>query len=229
MTELIHCGGAEFVVRAGSVDRESVEWVWGSSFMRVLRETPISAQDTVLDLGAHIGAFSVFAAREKGCRIVAFEPDPDSLRLARANAELNSLGQSIEAHGVAIGAAQGSVTLHESFENWAHTTVAGGGPYNKLTGNSRLVRMISLKEALAYGSGRATVLAKFNIEGAEFGMFETATVADLGQLQVLVGEIHFDIGDGDIHGVVEKLRAAGFVVELERENDLRAIMVARRC
>jgi len=50
------------------------------------------------DVGAHIGYYSLIAARLVGetGQVVAFEPDPDNLELLRTNCERNDL------HGVAI-------------------------------------------------------------------------------------------------------------------------------
>jgi FkbM family methyltransferase len=53
--------------------------------------------DTVLDCGAHMGVFSVRAARKVGNagQVVSFEPDPDHFDLLTANIKLNHISNII--------------------------------------------------------------------------------------------------------------------------------------
>ena len=67
---------------------------------------------TFLDVGANIGAYSLFASHHSNIgRIVAFEPDPQTLNELRSNVALNGLERRIEVQGKAVSNDQGSVTL----------------------------------------------------------------------------------------------------------------------
>ena len=56
-----------------------------------------------LDLGANIGTFTCLAS-SKGCRVVAFEPEPDNFRLLTENVRLNScLQATLFQEGVVAG------------------------------------------------------------------------------------------------------------------------------
>ena len=55
--------------------------------------------------------------------------------------------------------------------------------------------MITLRQALELLDGRRCALAKFNIEGAEHAMLEAAPVDVLQRIDLLVGEMHEDLGD----------------------------------
>ena len=54
----------------------------------------LSPGDTFLDVGAHVGYFTLPAAKAvgPGGRVIAFEPSPASVRLIRENAKLNGFG-----------------------------------------------------------------------------------------------------------------------------------------
>lgn len=225
--ELAPCCDTELVVRKGTVDRNSVEWMSDSLFLQALRDNRVAPGDTVLDLGAHIGSFSVVAAKGLRARVVGFEPDADSLRLARTNALLNGVADLAEFHPFAVGGPDRATFVFESTENWGHTIVEGGGPYNKLTGRKSEVRLISLQSALNYAPDGCAFM-KFNIEGAEYEMFENARPDILRRIRAMAGEIHHDLGAGDIKECVAKLRQCGFAVQLVPQGEVRAILIATR-
>lgn len=58
-----------------------------------LRKYPLKAGDTVIDCGAYIGEFTLYAARRVGAsgKVIAFEPDPNIYRKLEANVRLNGL------------------------------------------------------------------------------------------------------------------------------------------
>jgi amino acid adenylation domain-containing protein/non-ribosomal peptide synthase protein (TIGR01720 family)/FkbM family methyltransferase len=71
----------------------------------------IEAGDCVFDVGANIGLFSLFAARQAaGVRVFAFEPIPPVFELMRANARLHQVDATLFQAGAAGEA--GSATFH---------------------------------------------------------------------------------------------------------------------
>ena len=56
---------------------------------------------SMLDIGAHVGYFSVLAAR-RGNRVIAVEPNPDAVALLHANAEHNGVSDRITVLPVAL-------------------------------------------------------------------------------------------------------------------------------
>jgi FkbM family methyltransferase len=74
-----------------------------------LRDTGSLGGTTFVDVGAHIGTTTVSALAHQGFeRAVAIEPDPDNLRLLRANLALNRLGDSVTVVPAAISDTPGS-------------------------------------------------------------------------------------------------------------------------
>ena len=74
--------------------------------------------DAVLwDIGANVGMFSLYAALQPGIRVVAFEPAASTYDTLVKNIQLNNLGSSISAYGIALGdRTRRSVMRMSSFE-----------------------------------------------------------------------------------------------------------------
>ncbi len=69
--------------------------------------------DTVIDVGANVGYYTVLAARRVGPTgtVHAFEPDADNVRLLRENVALNGLG-NVTVHATAVADRLGTARLH---------------------------------------------------------------------------------------------------------------------
>ncbi len=74
------------------------------------RHLEIEKNDVVIDIGAHIGVFTVFAASKTKNTVYAFEPSPGNLKLIKRNVSLNSLDNVIS-QGMAVSDKIGSAAL----------------------------------------------------------------------------------------------------------------------
>jgi FkbM family methyltransferase len=57
---------------------------------------------TVIDIGANIGAFALYAAREGAKVVQAYEPSEESFKLLRRNIEINNMEKIIYPHRAAV-------------------------------------------------------------------------------------------------------------------------------
>jgi FkbM family methyltransferase len=55
------------------------------------------------DIGANIGLYSLYAARMRGCRVMAFEPAPANFSLLAKNIQINGLEDMVSALPIALG------------------------------------------------------------------------------------------------------------------------------
>ena len=78
-----------FDTRAGLSDRKAIREVVEKRAYARHGFTPRPG-DHWLDLGANVGAFTVWAAAH-GADVIAFEPDPESMRMVHRNVALNHL------------------------------------------------------------------------------------------------------------------------------------------
>jgi len=228
MYEIVRRLDVDFILRTGTTDLPSVDWICGSVFLEAASAAALTPEDVVLDFGSHVGSLALPLAKRCGCRAHLFEPDEPSLRLSRATALLNRLDHLASFHEAGISGEDGTLRLYQSDQNWGHTIVEGGGPWNSLTGESSEIRVYSLASALDLAGQAARTFVKVNIEGAEFAMFDHASIETLRRADIFVGEIHFDLGRADFDSCLAKLEAAGFAVQMIPAGDVRSMLVATR-
>jgi FkbM family methyltransferase len=77
------------------------------------QESKIKPGDVVLDVGAHIGSFTLKAAKEvgPGGRVVSFEPSSENFRLLTLNVNSNDYSNT-KLFNVAVGSAPGTAKLN---------------------------------------------------------------------------------------------------------------------
>jgi FkbM family methyltransferase len=63
------------------------------------------AGDVFWDIGANVGVFSLYAARRRGARVLAFEPSADNFMVLCKNIDLNALNDSIVPYCIALAGA----------------------------------------------------------------------------------------------------------------------------
>lgn len=147
---------------------------------------------TVVDVGANIGAFSVWAASRMGAsgRLLAIEPNPVSFRELRRSVE--ELAVDATAFAVACGDVEGEVTLHfqpgytvsSSLTSFAAATESATVPMRRL-------------DALLRETGITHVdLLKIDVEGAEELVLRGAGEALSRIDRVVLETTHDDIGRG---------------------------------
>ena len=83
--------------------------VWEPS-TTALVERLVGSGDVVIDVGAHVGYYSLLASR-LGAKVSAFEADPEMANRLKMNVEINDLG-SVEVQQVAVASDQSGRVLH---------------------------------------------------------------------------------------------------------------------
>lgn len=120
--------------------------------------------DIVLDIGAHIGYYTLILAKlvgEKG-KVYAFEPDPTNFVLLRKNVEINGY-KNVILEQKAVSDCPGKVKLYLGAERSTHHSIHK----NKYSGGDYvLVESICLDDYLKEDQIH---FAKIDIEGGEFG------------------------------------------------------------
>ncbi len=131
---------------------------------------------TVLDVGAHIGYFTLVAARHVGPtgRVWSFEPDPANRASLERNVDVNGMADRVTIVPLAAAAAVGESALYRvSGDTGSSTLYPSGGA----CGEPIAVRTTSL-DAWAHANGWPSVdLVKIDTEGAE-----GAVVAGMAEL-----------------------------------------------
>jgi FkbM family methyltransferase len=155
--------GAE-ILRSYMWESETVRFVWGW----------LRAGMTVLDVGAHVGQYTLLASGLVGPagRVIAFEPHPVLGPVLRRNVS-RAGGQNVTVLAVALGRAPGpgTLVLHPP-DNFGGSSLRPG---DASTDHARAtVEVTTLDEALGRLGGPPVDLAKIDVEGAELDVLEGA-------------------------------------------------------
>lgn len=199
------CGAhAAFAPRPGCPDDTVVVGeVWRENVYRI-RDWHIGQGDTVIDLGANIGAFAVLAA-QLGANVYAVEPAWDNLGALAVNVALNRQEDAVVAQAIAVGAGGRGVLVPGDDPGPAHCRVrpdaAGDVP---VVGFAELV---SNAYAACYHPriGDDIAVVKIDVEGAEWPLLDTASDDDLRRVRYLTMEWHAPVPDGALGRLVERL------------------------
>lgn len=144
--------------------------------------------DTVLDLGAHIGLFTVFMSRLVGPRgrVLSFEPTPYTCEVLRETIRLNLCESNVEVHQKAVAKKTGCVTFYEWYHDTGEAALnanslvrtressrAEDPRYNGLRSESEIsVETVSIDELIS--PGETVRLLKIDVEGAEVDVLRGA-------------------------------------------------------
>ena len=139
----------------------------------------------VLDVGAHIGSFSLAVCRQcPGARIQAFEASSTTAHFLRQNMEANGLAGNVHVHNVAVAAVAGTV---EFIDN------GSGSVHNGMVSPERAIPVsvpsVTFADAVAMAGDRID-LVKMDAEGAEYDFILASDPADWAQVRRVVMEHH---------------------------------------
>jgi len=140
--------------------------------------------DSVLDIGAHHGWFSLYCAT-RGATVSAYEPDPAAFEYleSQVHVSLKCGGTTIMPHKAAVWSEEGQKLLWQRPNHIANSML-------RPSEYSVLVKTISLKQALA---GKKWDCVKCDAEGAEAQIFLTAKHEDFALIGYLTIELHSDV------------------------------------
>jgi FkbM family methyltransferase len=178
---------------------------------------------TILDVGAHIGTFTLQAAQlVRPGKVYAVEASRATYDVLAANIALNRL-QNVEASHLALSSHAGIVTLHhDRAGNWGHSIMAA------LSDSTEEVPSETLAGYFARHGIERVDFAKFNCEGAEFPILIGAPPDVLRRIRNAVVLYHCDLAQGhDRQALVDAFEHAGFTVEVRAKRPLRGSLIAR--
>lgn len=161
---------------------------------------------TVLDIGAHVGSFSISVAMSApNSRILAVEPNPDTFGLLVANIRRNGLEERVRALNVAVGPVSGSGRL-ELREHSLGTRISRTGH-----GDTE-VPMMTLEELLAEAGIDDVDFVKLDSEGMEYDVLGNTPREVLRRIGVFACEYHPEPGH-QVASLDAVLSSAGFRVQ----------------
>jgi FkbM family methyltransferase len=217
-------GGFQVAFRPGTADEAVIRHSFENDiFLPAIPEYELSDDHTIIDVGAHIGTFSLLCASRVGDgRVHAIEASRDTFNLLRINAALNRLG-NIVPHHLALSDTEGEGTLFHDHQNWGHSTV------KRMSSSGERVtarRLTSFLEEQRIGECH---LLKLNCEGGEFPILLGAPAETLRRCRLILVLYHCDLWPHATEADLQShLDSAGFACRILNREEHRGWIVASR-
>lgn len=181
--------------------------------------------DIVLDVGAHIGDFSLLVAGKIGKgRVHALEPCRETYKMLRLNIALWGTTNIIP-HRVALSQRNGKCQLYHApnRQDWGNSTV-----HNYLSGHE-IANCIKLESFLKKLEADDVAFAKFNCEGSEFQVILGADASTLRRFKMMLILYHCDLNkDYKQTDLIIHLKNSGFSVNIRNQDQMRGWILATR-
>jgi FkbM family methyltransferase len=209
-----------FRLRSGQVVtvHHDARWVLNEIYRDRVYDVPgvnLSACRTVLDVGANVGVFALFAASVGPVATVhCFEPDAANFRMLRRNLEANP-GVRIFAHRAAVGENDGFGYLSDGRTSVTHTLAKMGG---------QRVELVSLGRAVEICGGDVDFL-KMDVEGAEREILLGCPDTVLRRVRTISMEWHYPVADAEI--LAKRLRGLGFATSCTERDGVQYVKASR--
>lgn len=192
----------------------------------LLRRT-LAGGMTVVDVGGHIGYYSVLAASLVGPegRVTTFEPDPRNRQVLERNIADNALDQVVRVVPKGLGAEEGRVALHRYCADSGSSSMYRRGA---ASAGSVLVDVTTL-DAWAGSEGWPGIdVVKIDVEGAEGSVLAGMTeVVRRNPVMALILEFNAEaLGESDVDGeqLMARLHDLGFeAIDVIEDGELRPI------
>ena len=190
----------------------------------------IKPHDTVVEIGGHIGSFSVYAAREASRgRVLVYEPDPENFTYLQKNIDLNKLS-NITAEKMAVAAEKGTRMFFPSTMNTAESSMYA----IKRQKRDIQVSTTTLSHIFEEHAITSCDFLKLDCEGAEYEILFGTPASYLKKIQKIAMECHnpsyFNMSDPQYNRESMKkfLQSNGFVVTEVKENAMHSLLFAWR-
>ncbi len=214
--------GYQIAYRKGTADELVVKHSFSRDiFFASVPEYQPAEDHTIIEVGAHIGTFSILAASKvKRGRVYAIEASEDSANYLRINVALNRC-DNVSVHQVAISDKEGSIALYHDTGTWGHSTVKA---YSKI---SETVRATTLSAFMESNRIETCHFMKLNCEGAEFPILLSTPKEVLQRFETMLVLYHCDLWQHNTEAdLLAHLESAGFKCVLRNKTNTRGWITA---
>jgi colanic acid biosynthesis glycosyl transferase WcaI len=142
----------------------------------------LTAGDAFVDVGAHLGVYTVLASSVPGVRVVALEPSTASFARLRENIDLNGIGAQVTAVQVAAGNRCGEARLSTGSDSMNGLVDVGEG--------GETVTITTVDRLLADIPGTRVAAMKIDVEGLELDVLDGARATIERDRPVIVVEVN---------------------------------------
>ena len=217
---LRHQGKTEAVINAGDgahfnvrVNTSDILVIWEIWKAKIYDDThlPIQAEDTIVELGGHIGGFGVRAAKmaHRG-HVYAYEASSKNFAMLEKNQKLNE-ANNLHIHNMAVSHQSGELKFFMPGDNGAL-----GSLLQESDSPMETVQATTLGDIIRDNNIERIDYLKVDVEGAEYDILFNCPANILAKVKHMVMEYHEFEGDKRNHrDLVKLLESHGFHVVVE--------------
>lgn len=145
---------------------------------------PVENPKVIIDLGAHFGDTTLYyAAKFPNAKIISVEPSPENYQRLVKNVKNMPNIVPVQA---AIGDQDGFVELSLGDSTFGHSVISRKDEVSKVTVVQKSIQTLFFENDIEKAD-----LIKFDIEGAEFKLFESLDSSEFAYSYI--GELHLDL------------------------------------
>lgn len=209
--------GLKFIVRARTMDRSVLKEVWIKEIYDK-HNVRVEKGDTVIDIGGHIGIFSVYAAHlSQTGKVFAFEPFIENYKRLENHKIINQK-ENLQVYNKGVANIEGTQTLYLSPDDNT------GGHSLHLKTNSEYKIEIQTVNIIAFCEKEKIEIIDFlklDCEGAEFEIVKSSE-AILKKVKKIIMECH-PFGENTCDEMVSIIERNEFHVVREKNSDSSGI------
>lgn len=178
----------------------------------------INKQDVVVDIGAHIGSFSIYAALlAKQGKIYAYEPTPENFRLLKHNLKLNQIN-NIVTFNLIVFAGKGRKRIYLTDSSGTSSVFGRQGQ------KFHTVKAVGLKDIFDDNNLRKINFLKIDCEGSEYDILFNTPKKYLDRIDKIAMEYHEHPGTKYKGKDLE-----GFLLSHDFKTRIKALSQSREC
>jgi len=169
---------------------------------------PIGQDDVVVDIGANIGVFTIFAAHRTRNRVYAFEPFPSNLDFLNQNIRANDL-HNVISHEAAVSNSTGQAKLFLGETNEGHLLFD-----HNITGkleNYIMVATTTLQSIIDDNDLERIDFLKMDCEGSEGSILMSLPKSYFKKIAKIAMEFHDNVSPLRHEEIEALLKSMGFV------------------
>lgn len=170
-----------FLTRPDTTDAIALYEIWKN---KCYKEAQISKGDIVVDIGAHIGGYTVLAAK-LGARVIAYEAAPGNYELLVRNLSLNGCN-NIKAYNSAVSSDSGEIMLNIDTKGSTLHSIHNDSSFSRKI----KVPAIDLHQVFVRNKLKRIDILKIDTEGSEYAIVLHTHADDLRKIGKIILEYH---------------------------------------
>lgn len=183
----------------------------------------LDKNSTVIDVGAHIGTFSLLMAREYAQNgfVYSYEPEINNFQALEGNQQMNRL-HNIQIFQTAISDTTGEIKLYRNTKNSAFHNIF------RETADFISVNAITLKDIFLTNKIGLCDLLKLDCEGCEYLILTHTPYEIFRKIHFITCEIHEKLGNYKLHDLINFLNKQNFEIsEVKKTHEGDSILFAK--